>query len=83
MYNRLCLFNMCVVADVVLAVAMEAAAPGAIPKLQLRIADIRFSTDGAFVVIGCFHRLRGSLVRTGGGEGYGLAFGRFPRLSAE
>ena len=51
-----CLFNVGMIADVLLTVTMEALATGAIPKFQLRIADIRFSADGTFVGVRCFYR---------------------------
>ena len=43
----LLLFDMVVITDVVTAVAIETVTTGAIPKLQLGIADVRSSADSA------------------------------------
>ena len=47
------LLNMGVVADVIFAVAMIAAAAGAVTELQFRMTCIGATTDGTFVGIGC------------------------------
>ena len=47
------LLNMGVVADMIFAVAMIAAAAGAVTELQFRMACIGATTDGTFVGIGC------------------------------
>ena len=45
------LFNMCVVADVILAVAVIAFASGTVPEFQFRIAHIGSAAYGAAVVV--------------------------------
>ena len=45
------LFNVFVVADVILAVAVIAVATGAVTELQLRVAHIRAATDRAAMVV--------------------------------
>ena len=79
----LLLFDMVVITDVVTAVAIETVTTGAIPELQLGIADVRSSADSALVIVGCFDRLCSSLIGAGGGEGNGFALRRFPRIFAE
>ena len=70
----LCLFNMGVVIDVILAVAEISFAAGTVPELQLRIGEVSPAADGAFMGV---RRFRGSyrgLIRTGVGEGDGFRF---------
>ena len=47
------LLNMGMIADMLLAVAVVAIAPGAVPELQIRMGNIGFSANGAAVGIGC------------------------------
>ena len=83
-FGRPCvLFNMGVVIDVVLAVAMVTLAPGAVAEFQLRIGHIRAAADGAFVGVGGFGRCHRCLVGTGVGEGDGFGFLRFLGSSPE
>ena len=44
-------FDMGVIGDVILAIAMVAAAAGAVAEFQLRIGHIRPAADRAFVVV--------------------------------
>lgn len=68
------LLNVGVVGDVVLAVAEIAVAPGAVPKLQFRICNIRPSANGTFVPE--VRRFRGFVQRDRAGL-LGLLLGRF------
>ena len=64
-----CLFNMGMVADVILAVAEIAVATGTVAELQFRIADVGFAAYGAAVGIGNAGFLWGLF---GEGDGSGL-----------
>ena len=57
-----------VVTDMILAVAMVAAALGAVAELQLGICYIGTAADTAFMGIGCLNRGRGSCVGASAGE---------------
>ena len=63
------------IGNVVGAVAVVTAAPGAVAELQIRVRDIGPSADGAFVSIWGLYRCVGRLVGTGGMEGDGLLGG--------
>ena len=57
------------VADMILAIAVVAAAAGAIAELQIGIAYIGAATDSALVSVRGLRSGNGCLVRTGIGEG--------------
>ena len=61
--------NVCMVADMLLAVAMIAAAPGAVAEFQVRVGYIRFAADRAPVGIGSLGLGNGGFIGTGGREG--------------
>ena len=63
------------IADVVLAVAMEALTARAVTELQFRIAHISATTDCAFVGVRRFHCGGGGFVRACSGEDDGFSFG--------
>ena len=56
---------MAVIADVILAVAVIAIAPGAVTELQLRIGDVVSSAYGAAVGVGCFGCSLGGFIGAG------------------
>ena len=60
---------MFVIADMILAIAIIAIAPGTIAEFQVRVGCIRPAADGAAMVIGSFWGGHRGLIRTGGGEG--------------
>ena len=61
-----CLFHMCVIGNMILAIAEIALAPGTIPEFQLRIGAIRATADGATMGVGGFGLL---IHRNGTGGG--------------
>ena len=60
---------MVVVVNMVLAVALIAAAPGAVPKFQLRVAYICAAANGALVIVGCLRLVWRGLLHIPVGEG--------------
>ena len=74
---------MSMIADMILAVAMVAIAPGAVPEFQVRVRHISPAADGTFVGIGGFDRGGGGLVGAGAGEGDYLRAGFGFALSSE
>ena len=67
--------DMAVVADMLLAVAVIALAPGAVAELQLRVGQVRTAAYGATVGIWSLGRGDCGLVGTGRGEGDDLGPG--------
>jgi len=76
-------FYMGMIVDMLLAVAMEALAAGAVPKFQIGMGHISATADGAFVIVGRFDRSGGCLIRAGGGEGYDLWTALFALFATE
>ena len=63
-----------VIVNMIFAVAVVAAAAGAVTEFQFRIAYIRAAADGAFVGVGRFGLCCGCLIRTCMREGDDLRF---------
>ena len=67
--------NMCVIGDMLRAVAVVALAPGAVAELQVGRIHIGAAADGAFVGIGGLGLGMAGQVAAAGGEGDGLVLG--------
>ena len=67
--------NMCVIGDMLRAVAVVALAAGAVAEFQIGGIHIRAAADGALVGVGGLDLGVGGLVAAGGVEGDGLALG--------
>ena len=76
-------FDMRVIIDVVLTVAVVTLAAGAVAELQLRMRYICAAADGAFMRIRHLGFCNGGLVRTGIGEGDGLCLLLAGRLAEQ
>ena len=77
---------MCMIGNVILAIAEIALTPGTIPELQFRIGNIRATTDGTPMGVWRFYGSNRCLVRSGSGEwnctGFLLLFCLFPEQAS-
>ena len=71
-----------VIVDVILAVAVETLAAGAVPKFQIGVGDVGAAADNAFVGIGRFDRSGSGFVRAGRREGDDLRTALFAAFFA-
>ena len=76
-------FDMGMTIDMILAVAVEAIAAGAVPKFQIGVGNISPAADGAFVGVGRFDGGGSGFVRAGSGEGDDFRATLFASLAAE
>ena len=72
-----------VIVDVILAVAVETLAAGAVTEFQIGIGNVGATADNAFMGIGRFNGGGSRLVRAGSGEGNDLRLTFFAFLATE